>query len=423
MRILCPSLVVASLSLSSLAGAQEHKVDAARAAAEAGGFEQKLALLKTLRRAGRTGEAASEAFKVQLSAKTPEERARASYETMRVRADQRDHAKAMSACATVHERALRHACQAEVHVTVKKRGSEAQADLDAALKLDPSLFEARYVLGLVEALASNVPAAEEALTRAIAKDATRVEAHVALGRARAAGGKHKEAEEALRKAVSVDADDPDALFELGKLLAKGAEARGLLERATKARPSNGHAFAALAEALVLAGDGPAAARAAEAASKLDPKQADWLAVLAEARVLERRFDDAIQQARAAIALSAQHGKAHLALADALAGKSDIDGAIAAYQTAAAALRTDPSALVRGARASLAQARETTAKAFADRATKEFEAHGPAWEVLGDVARARGDKADAVVAYERALAAKEPVADRAVLAQKLAAVKK
>lgn len=423
MRITRTSIIVASLSFCSLGRAQEHRVDAARAAAVAGGFEQKLTLLRTLRRAGRTGEAASEAFKTQLAARTAGERARVAYETMRVRAEQRDHTKAMSACATVGDRALRHACQAEVHVTVKQRGSEAQPELDAALKLDPSLFEARYVLGLVETLASRLPAAEEALSRAVAQDATRVEAHVALGRARAAGGKHKEAEEALRKAVAVDPDDPDALFELGKLLARGAEARALLERATQARPSHGHAFAALADALLAARDGASAGRAAEAATRLDPKQADWIASLAEARVLEGRPDDAVAQARAAIALSSQHGRAHLALADALAAKRDVDGAIAAYQAAAAALRTDPSPLVRGAQASLAQARETTAKAFADRAIKEFDAHGPAWEALGDVLRARGDKADAVAAYERALAAREPVVDRAAVARKLAALKK
>jgi predicted negative regulator of RcsB-dependent stress response len=117
-----------------------------------------------------------------------------------------------------------------------------------------------------------------------------------------------------------------------------------------------------------------------------------------------------------------HGLAKLAEADAIAGKGNIDLAIEAYEQAASFARDNPAPLVHAARACLAQARPTTARAFADRATQSFAGFAPAWEVLGDVAAANKDKQAAKGAYQKALGAPKGRVDKASIKKRLAALK-
>jgi tetratricopeptide (TPR) repeat protein len=116
-----------------------------------------------------------------------------------------------------------------------------------------------------------------------------------------------------------------------------------------------------------------------------------------------------------------HGAAKLVQADALAKRGDIDLAVEAYEAAYGLMRTEPTALVHGARACLANKRLTTALAFADRATQTFPKWGPAWEIAGDIALASNDKPAARDAYKKALAAEGPV-DKTALRKKLAQLK-
>lgn len=411
-------LVLVLLSWSVPLRAQEQRVEAAQAAAKSDpkSAEASIALGRALRRAGRAKEATTELGR-GLAVARGAEQGRARYELMRAWADQKHHENAMAACNGIREEALRRACAAEVHVTVKKRGTEAVPEIEAALKKDAGLYEVKYVEGLTRALMGELGTAEAAFGAAIAKDDKRGEAFLGLGRALEAAGREADAVKAYRRAVAVDGDDPDALYELARLLPPADEARALLEKATKGRPSFGPAWARLAEIHVAARRGADALTAAEAAVKLDAKQADWHAVLAEARVLAKKWDDALLAVKAALALAPYHGRARLAEGDALAGKGDIDQAIQSYQAAYGALRTDPTPLVRAAIACLAAGnRETSAKGFADRATREFPKWAPAWEVAGDVAVLRGERAEAIAAYEKALTGEGPVETRAIKAK-------
>jgi tetratricopeptide (TPR) repeat protein len=190
---------------------------------------------------------------------------------------------------------------------------------------------------------------------------------------------------------------------------------------TAGRPTFAPAWARLAEVHAAARRGDDAARAAENAIKLDNKQADYFAVLAEARILQKKYDDGLTQADAALKLTPNNGRASLAKGDALAARGDVDLAIAAYQAAFGALRTDPTPLVRAAQACLGGGRLTSAKSFSDRATREFPRWAPAWEVAGDVAAKDGEKAAARAAWEKALSSEGPV-DAAAVRAKIAAVR-
>jgi len=112
--------------------------------------------------------------------------------------------------------------------------------------------------------------------------------------------------------------------------------------------------------------------------------------------------------------------AELVLADASAGKGDIDVATVSYQKAFSLDRKDPSALVRGAEASIAAGRFTTARGFADKATLEFPKWPPAWIALGDAAAKQGQTPKARGAYETALKL-DGSFDRDAVKKKLAAL--
>jgi hypothetical protein len=78
-------------------------------------------------------------------------------------------------------------------------------------------------------------------------------------------------------------------------------------------------------------------------------------------------------------------------------------------------------LVHASAACHAAGRDTSAKAFGEKATKEFPEWGPGWVVLGDALVANKDNPGARAAYETALKGKGPV-DAAAVRAKLAAIK-
>ena len=160
--------------------------------------------------------------------------------------------------------------------------------------------------------------------------------------------------------------------------------------------------------------------ALQKALAVDGKQADWRAALGRVLLAKGDATAALAEAQAALKLVSNNGAAKLVAADALAAKGDIDLAIEAYEQAHGYARTDPTPLVHAAKACLAQARPTTARAFADRATQSFPKHGPGWEVLGDVHAHAKETAAARKAYLHAL--KSTGTDRARVQKKLAALK-
>lgn len=410
------------------ARAQAHRVAEARAAVAANkkDAEASLELGRTLRRAGVYQAAVHELRRGSLlrDARSGPTAVAIRYELARVFIDQGEFRDAVRACEALQHvaggTAMAHACLAEAHMT-RKRASDALPEVEKALKLSPDLYEAKVVQGYALWQAGQESKAEAVLREAAQAQPGRVQAWLALGRLHRTMGRREAALQAFEKAHGADGDDPVAAHALASLLDADARAVGVLEAAIRSRPSFGPAHARLAEVLAEMGQLERAEQEARLALRAPPVDTDWHAILAEVLVARGQHDAALSAAAQALAKVPNHARAKLAQADALAAKGDIDLAIEAYQAAFSNGRTQPTALVRGARACLQHNRETTARGFADRAVQLFPKWGPAWAVAGDIAAKAGETDRAREAYRKALAGEGPV-DRARVQEALGALR-
>jgi tetratricopeptide (TPR) repeat protein len=328
--------------------------------------------------------------------------------------DQGDFNGARRACADIgllsEGKAMQHACLAEAHM-IRKRASDALPEVESALALSPGLYEARVVEGYAKWMTGQEAEAEQILLAAGAAEKSRTEAWIALGRLRAATGRGAQSVEAFEKAVAADGSDPEASLALARALPASERAVALLESSIRGKPTSGPAHARLGEVLFELGRIEQAESEVRLALRSGAVDADWHALLAELLVKRGQADAALASAADALRLVPNSARAKLAQADAYAAKKDIDLAIEAYQSAFSFGRSQPTALVRAARACLDNQRETTARGFAERSTEAFPSWGPGWEVTGDIAVKSGENELAKRAYQRALAAQGPV-DRA-----------
>jgi tetratricopeptide (TPR) repeat protein len=137
---------------------------------------------------------------------------------------------------------------------------------------------------------------------------------------------------------------------------------------------------------------------------------------------EGRGDDALAAGRAALKILASSGPAELIVADALARRGELDAALEAYQTAWGFDHRSPDALVHASEACRRGDRDTSARAFGEKATQEFPRWAPGWAAFGDALTARSELPAAREAYRMALGAPEGAIDRDAVARKLAALK-
>ncbi len=399
------------LTTAPAASAQESSLPVARAevAKTPASAEARLALGRALRRSGREAEAITELRRgLGLGAK-PATAASLTWEIARTHIDQREFAKATSACRDLAKVpgavAASHVCAAEAHL-LWRRATEALAELEKAEKEKAGAevaYAAKVALGQARELEVKEREAEEAYRAAIALAPERTEAHVALGVLLRRTGKEG-ALASLRRAVELDPGDPVAQLELGRTLPAGsAEAIAAFERSLSERPENAEALRAAAESYVAARRLPDAKKAAEAALRLAPNDVASQVISGRVALGEGKPDEAIRAGTAAFERMKNFAPAKLLVADANAKKGEIDLAIEAYQAAIGLDRNDPTALVRATEACLAAGRTTSAKAFAERATRDFPAYGAGWEALGDALAADGEPAAARKAYETAKA--------------------
>jgi tetratricopeptide (TPR) repeat protein len=412
-------LAFALAGLSSVpAMAQAHRVAEARAAVASHRQDAaaSLALGRALRRAGLHQEAMHELQRGSLiaGARTGPVALDLRYELARVHMEQGSFREALHACellkATAGGAAMGHACLGETHMT-RQRASDALPEVQRALALTPGLYLATVVLGDAQWLEGRAAEAEGSFRAATQTDPGRAEAWLSLGRLMAYLNRPAEALQAMEKAYAADAEDAVVAHALASLLPSGDRAVGVLEGAIRSRPTHGPSHARLAEVLLDLGRLERAEQEARLALGTSPVEADWHAVLAEVLIRRGQFDPALAAAADALRRVPNSARGKLAEADALAAKGEIDLAIESYQAAYGFGRTQPTALVRGARACLAQGRGTTARGFAQRAVEAFPKWGPAWEVVGDIASKEGDKEKARQAYQKALQGEGPV-DRA-----------
>ena len=397
--------------------------------------EARLALARALRRAGEGTEALAELRRGLALGPKGDLQAALLWEAARAHVDLREFGPAMASCRDLGKvaggasrRAAGHVCAAEAHL-LWRRASEALTELDKAEKDLPAArpevsYAAKMVLGRARELEAKDAEAEGAYASAVAMLPERSEAHVALGtlqrRAVLAGkGEVSRALASLRRAVELDPADPAARLALGRALPSGsAEQVASLERAVAERPSDPEALRALAEAYVDAKRFPEARRTAEAVLRVTPNDAFAQVVAGRVALGEGKADEALRAGAAAFERQKNFAPAKLLVADANAKKGEIDLAIEAYQAAVGLDHSDPTALLRATSACLAAGRTTSAKAFAERATRDFPSSAAAWEALGDALVADGEPSLARKMYETAKG--KPEADAAALDRKLAA---
>ncbi|MFO0674195.1 MAG: tetratricopeptide repeat protein [Polyangiaceae bacterium] len=390
--------------LAVLAGALSF-AGPARADA-AGDAEAALAKGRAERRAGATKEATADLRRaVSLSAPKSEVALRATYELARLGIDRREFGQAMAQCRILQQKAggeaLGHACAAEAYL-LWRRASEATTEIKKALAKNPRLYEAKVAEGRARLLELRDAEAEAALKEAVAIDPRATDAYLALADVHALFGKTDAAIVDLREVLKLDERSPEASYLLARLLPPSTETVGLLETALRERPAFGEALARLAEVEIALGHLDRARAAAQRALATDPEGASMRVVVGRVALAEGKLDAALSEAKAALSSIPNLASGKLLLADAYAKQGEIDLAVEAYTAAFGFDHFDPTPLVRASEACRAQGRETSAKAFADKATREFPNWGPAWIALGDVLVAQKDASGAKQAYEQAL---------------------
>jgi tetratricopeptide (TPR) repeat protein len=344
------------------------------------------------------------------------------WEAMRAHVDLREDAAASDVCRRLGKAspAEGHACMAYVHLG-RLRAGFALDEVAEAQAADPACFHARLAEGRAHDLLLEDNKAEAPLRDAVAARPDDAEARALLGRVLRSLGRGDEAVAQLREAVRLDPRDPEPLYELALAVPPGAESLDLLGRATAVRPSMSEAWLALGQRRLAAGQLGEARAAADAALKASPGNAAASILAGQVALAEGRLDDALAAARAALKALPGSGPAELVLADVLSRQGEVDGALEAYQAAWGFDHHSPDPLVRASEACRKAGRDTSARAFAEKATLEFPRWAPGWAAFGDALVGRKEPAPARDAYRSALAAPEGAIDRDAVARKLAAL--
>ncbi len=421
-------LIVAAGFVARMSSAQESLLDGFKSAARTSPFDAAASLQygRALRQAGHPKEAAQELKRgITLSAGGQGEVGTwLRYELARTAIDQHDFWGAMASCRSLASipgaSAAGHACLAEDHL-VWRRGSEALLETARALADGNRSYEAKVVEGRSHELEVNDAEAEASFRQAIAWAPDAGEAHMWLGRLLVRALRREEGVAELRRAVELEPNGPAPAYELACAMPASPEAASLLEKAVSERPTYVQALLRLADVDLELGRWTQAHEAADAVIRLRMSEPSAYIVVGRVALAEGRADDALCAGQKAESLLSNSARARLLVADAYAAKGEIDFAIENYQAAYGLDPSDPSSLVRASVACHAAERDTSARAFGERATHDFPEWGPAWVALGEVFASQGEAALARTAYEAALRAKGPV-DSASVRAKLGALR-
>lgn len=417
------SLLFASLAAPSRADEAGLRTLEQGARTAPNDFAAALGYGRALARFGREADALKELRRAVAIARPGAQAASAHLETARAHIGLREFHKAMAACklagAQPGSAAQGHACAAEAHL-LWKRATEAETEVRAALAGGATLADAKVAEGRALELELRETEAQAAYRTAIGWQPTHAEARFGLGRMLVAEGKRAEGRAELRRALELDPSHADAAFELARL-ETGAEAIALLERAVRERPVHVGAWLLLGELEASRGRVAEALRAAEQVTRIDEKEPRAHVLLGRIALAEGKLEVAEHEGRISLGLLANHAPARLLLAEVFVKRKEVDLAIEQFQSAWGLDHGDPTALVRASEACLEAGRDTSAKAFAERATQEFRRWAPGWVALGDALASRKEVAFAKAAYEAALGADGPIEADAVR-RKLAALR-
>lgn len=319
-----------------------------------------------------------------------------------------DHRAAQRACRALGriEKAavLTHICDARADL-MWNRSARAFEEIEAALAIDGSHYEALYALGEAHRLRAAVSEAESAYGRAATARPASAEPHLGLGRLYFAAGRSADAIRELRRALELDPTWPDVQYELGRALSATAneEARRLLESATLGRPTFGEAHVALGDARLAAGMATEAESAYRAAIALDDEMAAAHSGLGRALASHGDWAGAETSLNRALELVANDAGATLTLGDVYAHTDREEESFEVYRHAADLDPRNPEGLLRAARLALERGRQVLASGFLDRILDRMPDNAAALSLYGDVMRIRNDRTRARDYYTRALA--------------------
>jgi tetratricopeptide (TPR) repeat protein len=433
--------VLAIAFVGQLSAAQESQLDARKAASRGAPLDPAAALQYgvALRRAGHVAEAARELRRGSAlsSAGRGPTGIMLRYELARTAIDQHDFYGALSICRSLGpppvsapqtgtppvsplQEAASHACVAEAHL-LWRRASEALVETGLALAHGSQSYEAKVAEGLAYELEVKDADAEASWREAIAWKPDAWEAHAWLGRLLVRTLRHDDGIDELRRAMALDPHGPEPAYELARALPSSPESVALLERAVEERPSYVPALLRLADVdLELERLAPAQ-KAADAVVKLSASEPSAYVVSGRISLIEGKPDLALRAGQKALALVPNSAGAKLLVADAYAAKGEIDPAIENYQAAHWLDSSDATPLVRASMACHAAGRETSARAFGERATHDFPGWAPGWVALGDALVGQGELPQARTAYDAALKSTGPI-DAALVRAKLTALR-
>ncbi len=411
--------------VTGTAWGQESRLEGLRAAASVNRGDPATALAygRALRRAGHLPEATAQLRMAASLASKPAEQTAAYVELAHDYADAKDFAQALATCKRLEHvsgaLAEAHACAASAQF-IRQRASEALVETTLALGADPRSYDAKVAEGRAYELELDTSRAQAALREAIAIDDGPADAHLVLGRVLLKSDRRDDGIVELRSAVARDPLEPDGIFELASALGAVPEGLALLERAVHERPSFSAAWLGIGVQRLAAGQVAQAGEAGRAALRNDPSNMRARVLLGQVSLAEGRTDEAIRAGEAVLKVVANDAAAQLLVADGNAKVGEIDRALEAYQAAWGLDHSAPTPLVNASVACHRAGRDTSARAFGERATQEFPAWAPAWVALGDALAAQGEGALARNAYAKALAATSGTIDREAVLRKIAA---
>jgi len=420
-------LVFAAGLSAKTSSAQESLLDGFRTAAHLASSEPMAALRygRALREAGREKDAAQELRRgLALPSAASETGIGLRYELARAEIDQRDFWGAMSTCRSIASvpggSSASHACMAEDQL-LKRFGTEALLETAQALANGTRNYEAKIAEGLSHELEVNDAAAEASFRQAVAWSPEAWEGHAWLGRLLVRQLHRDEGVAELRHAVELDPSGPVAAYELARTLPASPESATFLEMAVRERPTYVLAEVRLAEVDLELGRLVPARQVADAVIRAHASEPSAYVVSGRVALAEGKSDEALRAGQQALGLVSNSARAKLLVADAYAAKGEIDSAVEAYQAAYGLDPGDPAPLVHASVACHGAERDTSARAFAERATHDFPDWGPGWVALGEALAGEGDPTHARTVYETALRSKGPV-DAASVRAKLGALR-
>jgi protein O-GlcNAc transferase len=294
------------------------------------------------------------------------------------------------------------------------RTDQALTHFQQADALEPGQPETQYLLGAALLSLEHAEEALEPLRRAVAAMPNRFEAHLQYGQALSATHRDQEALVELHRAAELRGADTavDATYALALAMDASGDAAASLPLfaaatgSTAGRSLGNAALINYALALVQTGDASGAVRLYEQALALGPDSATLREDYGVAYLQQADLDHAIAQFRVGVAMAPQSAQLHYDLGLAYKLRDDLNGAITELARAAALDATLPDPAYTLGVIYMQQGRFAEAAAQLRVVTALQPANGEAWAMLGGVLKDSDDTAGAIDAIHHA-AALEP----------------